>query len=98
MTGGDPINLYLIHLAVVERVIELDPALLETWVVGHLDASRRCVGMLITDNGPEAEKSMLVYPGLNGELTARDADADDAQPDSTPLAIVSWGDPWWLAD
>ncbi|MGI9608624.1 MAG: hypothetical protein ACR2P0_21015 [Acidimicrobiales bacterium] len=91
---GPPIHLFLIHTAIVEGVLAVDPIALEQWVLADLDEHRRCYGMLQTANGPEAEKSARVFVEASGAFTFDEAEQDNSEPtddDLEPLAHLTWG-------
>ncbi len=93
---GPPLDLFLIHLALVEGLLDgLDPVAFERWATDNLDRNRRARGFLDVDLAPDRERTAVVTRSPAGALTVDDRDGDepveagDAAPDR--VAEVRWG-------
>ena len=95
---GDPIDLFLVNLCVVEGVLDdVDLAPVESWVMRHHDANRWARGFFKTPHIPEPNRSGAIVLSSAGMLQVRDAEDDDTDDtdatgtDSTIVATVDWG-------
>jgi hypothetical protein len=92
---GEPLDLYLLHLAVVGRELgPIDPARFERWVVTNLDAERAGRGFLELPSGPpdDEERTGEVHRTLDGNLRAESTTGQaDGHLTADPLATLRWG-------
>lgn len=86
--NGDPLDLLLVHLCLVEgQLDDLDLTPIEDWVTDHIDANRRASGFFNTADGPDPKRSAKIARGHDGSLTL---DVDGFGPDIRILAEVEW--------
>ncbi len=84
---GDPINLFLLNLLVVEGLLDdIDADLLETAITDALDRKRYATGMFETDRAPTSEQTMRIGADADGAMCVL-----EAEPGQPRLADVTWG-------
>ncbi len=101
--AGPPLDLFFIHLAVVEGLLDgLDPDALQRWVTANLDRHRRAAAFVDIDASPGSERTMVIHrsPTPGGPLTVTEHEpapagaAVDVEPDRVAqdrVAQVRWG-------
>lgn len=103
--AGDPLDLFLIQLCLVEGLLDgLDLAMLEDWAVAHIDRNRRAVGFFDTERNPGQRRTATLGRDRDGVLHVHSVDASvDDESDAgfnteeaagpaglEPLADVEW--------
>lgn len=83
---GEPINLFLTNVAVIEGLLDVDPSTLERWVCANLDAHRFCSSFFETTGSPSEERHRQVVFEAGGRLWLSGGD----DPDVAVVADVHW--------
>lgn len=90
--AGPPIDLFLVHLALVEGLLDdLDLAHLERWVVRTLDETRRMVGFVQTADEPPEPRTGAIVRSPDGDLTLVTTQERPEDEDPSLVADVDWG-------
>ena len=88
--AGEPLNLYLVHLAVVEGLIDPDAPALERWVSDNMDATRFCSAFFETAEPPAGERLATIRTGADGRVELVDGGDGGGDEAGDAVATIEW--------